>query len=94
MTVDNVSRSVFDARLPTLDYDVTATPGQLYPRLLAAQQQAPIALGPFGPEFFFARPRPYRPSRQPLPDRTRPQPRRRRRHLRTPLEQSRQLHPR
>jgi cytochrome P450 len=50
MTVDNVSRSVFDAGLPTLDYDLTTTPGQLYPYLLAAQRQAPIALGPFGPE--------------------------------------------
>lgn len=50
MTVDNISRSVFDAGLPTLDYEFTATPDQLYPRLLAAQQQAPIALGPFGPE--------------------------------------------
>ena len=50
MTVDNVSRTVFDAGLPTLDYDRTITPAELYPRLLAAQQQAPIALGPFGPE--------------------------------------------
>jgi cytochrome P450 len=50
MTVDTASPSVFDAGLPTLDYDLTTTPAQLYPRLLAAQQQAPIALGPFGPE--------------------------------------------
>jgi cytochrome P450 len=41
---------VFDADLPTLDYDLTTTPAQLYPQLLAAQRQAPIAMGPFGPE--------------------------------------------
>jgi cytochrome P450 len=50
VTVDTVCPSVFDAGLPALDYDLTTTPAQLYPRLLAAQQQAPIALGPFGPE--------------------------------------------
>jgi cytochrome P450 len=50
MTVDTAGPSVFDAGLPTLDYDLTTTPAQLYPQLLAAQQQAQIALGPFGPE--------------------------------------------
>lgn len=50
MTVDTDSPSVFEADLPTIDYDVTATPAQVYPKLLAAQRQAPIALGPFGPE--------------------------------------------
>ena len=50
MTVDTATPSVFDAGLPTLDYDLTTTPAQLYPQLLAAQRQAPIALGPFGPE--------------------------------------------
>src|SRR5262245_47502209 len=50
MTVDTVRPSVFDAGLPTLDYDLDTTPAQLYPQALAAQQQAPIALGPFGPE--------------------------------------------
>src|SRR6516165_2556880 len=50
MTVGTASPSVFDAGLPTLDYDVTATPQQIYPQLSAAQQQAPIALGPLGPE--------------------------------------------
>ncbi len=43
--------SVFDAGLPVLDYDITATPPQdIYPQFRAAQQQAPIALGPVGPE--------------------------------------------
>lgn len=50
MTVDTDSPSVFEADLPTIDYDVTATPAQVYPKLLAAQRQAPIAVGPFGPE--------------------------------------------
>ena len=50
MTAGTATPSVFDAGLPTLDYDLDTTPAQLYPRLLAAQRQAPIALGPFGPE--------------------------------------------
>ena len=51
MTVDTASPSVFDAGLPTIEYDVlTATPAEVYPQLLAAQQLAPIALGQFGPE--------------------------------------------
>lgn len=50
MTVDTMRPSVFDAGLPTLDYDVTTTPAELYAQALAAQRQAPIALGPFGPE--------------------------------------------
>jgi cytochrome P450 len=50
MTVDAAKPSVFDAGLPTLEYDVTATPQQIYPQFRAAQQIAPIALGPIGPE--------------------------------------------
>jgi cytochrome P450 len=50
MTVDTASPSVFDAGLPTLDYDLTTTSRQLYSQVLTAQHQAPIALGPFGPE--------------------------------------------
>lgn len=42
--------SIFEADLPTLDYDVTATPQQIYPQFRAAQEVAPIALGPVGPE--------------------------------------------
>ncbi|CDP88532.1 MULTISPECIES: cytochrome P450 [Mycolicibacterium] len=42
--------SVFDAGLPTLDYSVTDTPQQIYPQFRAAQETAPIALGPIGPE--------------------------------------------
>jgi cytochrome P450 len=50
MTVDTASPSVFDAGLPTIEYDITTTPAQVYPQLVAALRQAPIALGPFGPE--------------------------------------------
>ena len=51
MTADAKIPSVFDAALPVLDYDAAATPPQeIYPQLLAAQQQAPIAIGPLGPE--------------------------------------------
>ncbi|KLI06740.1 cytochrome P450 [Mycolicibacterium senegalense] len=42
--------SVFDAGLPTLDYSVTDTPQQIYPQFRAAQETAPIALGPIVPE--------------------------------------------
>jgi cytochrome P450 len=50
MTVGTVPASVFDADLPTLAYGAEDTPAQVYPRLQAAQRQAPVALGPFGPE--------------------------------------------
>jgi hypothetical protein len=50
VSIGTASPSVFDADLPTLDYDLTTTPAQLYPQLLAAHRQAPIAMGPFGPE--------------------------------------------
>lgn len=41
---------IFAAGLPTLDYGLTDTPQQIYPQFRAAQQQAPVALGPIGPE--------------------------------------------
>lgn len=50
MTLDAAKPSVFDAVLPTLSYDVTATPQQIYPQFRAAQQESPVALGPIGPE--------------------------------------------
>lgn len=50
MTVDVLCPNVFDAGLPTLDYDVKDTPADVYPRIRQAQAQAPIAIGPFGPE--------------------------------------------
>lgn len=42
--------SVFDAGLPTLHYEFEEPPAQVYPRIREAQQQSPIALGPYGPE--------------------------------------------
>lgn len=50
MAVDTVLPSVFEADLPVLSYDHTESPAQVYPRLRAAQQQSPIAIGPIGPE--------------------------------------------
>jgi cytochrome P450 len=50
MTVGTAAPSVFDADLPTLAYEGTETPAEVYPRLQAAQRQAPVALGPYGPE--------------------------------------------
>ena len=50
MTVDVLSPNVFDAGLPSLTYDVDETPADVYPRIREAQAQAPIAIGPFGPE--------------------------------------------
>lgn len=42
--------SVFAAGLPTIDYDHAAHPGDAYQITRAALAQAPIALGPHGPE--------------------------------------------
>jgi cytochrome P450 len=50
MTVGAAPPSVFDADLPTLEYGAEETPAEVYPRLQAAQRQAPVALGPHGPE--------------------------------------------
>ncbi|MHA7649865.1 cytochrome P450 [Mycobacterium sp. ML4] len=50
MTVGTAAPSVFDAELPSLTYEPNETPAAVYPRIQAAQLQAPIALGPFGPE--------------------------------------------
>jgi cytochrome P450 len=50
MTVGAAPASIFDADLPTLTYDPEEIPADIYPRLQAAQRQAPVALGPHGPE--------------------------------------------
>lgn len=42
--------SVFDAGLPTLSYDHLDDPDQAHRAIAAAREQAPIALGPHGPE--------------------------------------------
>ena len=50
MAVNTLCPNVFDAGLPTLTYEFAETPAEVYPRIRAAQQQAAIAIGPFGPE--------------------------------------------
>ncbi|OBG14379.1 cytochrome [Mycolicibacterium celeriflavum] len=50
MSIRTTKPSVFEADLPTLAYDITATPQDIYPQFRAAQDVAPIALGPIGPE--------------------------------------------
>ena len=50
MPVDTLSPNVFEAGLPSLEYEFTETPAQVYPRIRAAQRQAPMAVGPYGPE--------------------------------------------
>jgi cytochrome P450 len=50
MTAATGAPSIFDAGLPALEYDVTESPHAVRDRIRAAQQRAPIALGPFGPE--------------------------------------------
>jgi len=50
MTVGASPARVFDAGLPTLAYDATETPAEVYPRIRDAQRLAPIALGPHGRE--------------------------------------------
>jgi cytochrome P450 len=50
MTVGAAPASVFDADLPMLAYGDDEPPAEVYPRIQAAQRQAPIAMGPHGPE--------------------------------------------
>jgi cytochrome P450 len=50
MTAVTALPQVFDADLPRLDYSVDETPAEVYPRFQEAQRQAPVAIGPIGPE--------------------------------------------
>jgi cytochrome P450 len=50
MSINTLCPDVFDAGLPVLSYQLADTPTDVYPRIQAAQQQSPIALGPYGPE--------------------------------------------
>jgi cytochrome P450 len=50
MTVDTSAPSVFDAGLPTLQYDITDTVHEVAPRIHDVRKQSPIAIGPLGPE--------------------------------------------
>ena len=49
MAVGTVPRNVFDAGL-LLSYGTEESPAEVYPRFQAVQRQAPIAIGPLGPE--------------------------------------------
>ena len=50
MSIDQTVASVFDADLPVLKYELTATPADAWPEFERAQRQAPIAIGPVGVE--------------------------------------------
>ncbi|OBA61614.1 cytochrome [Mycobacterium sp. 1100029.7] len=50
MAVGTAPANVFDAGLPALSYDPGETADEVYPRLQEALRQAPIAIGPYGPE--------------------------------------------
>jgi cytochrome P450 len=50
MNAGSAAPSVFEADLPTLSYDLTATPHDILEDVRTAQACAPIAIGPLGPE--------------------------------------------
>ena len=53
MTLDTIelsSPSVLDAALPTIDYEHVQDPEDAHRLIRQAREQAPIALGPHGPE--------------------------------------------
>ena len=53
MTVDTINAtcpSVFDAGLPTIDYELAQSPDEAHAIIREARLQAPIAIGPHGPE--------------------------------------------
>jgi cytochrome P450 len=50
VVVATAAPNVFDAGLPSIEYDHTESPLEVYPRIREAQLRAPIAIGPVGPE--------------------------------------------
>jgi cytochrome P450 len=50
VTIESHCPNVFDAGLPTIDYTDADSPGQAHEIVRAAREQAPIAIGPHGPE--------------------------------------------
>jgi hypothetical protein len=50
MTTTAARLSVFDAALPTVPYHGVRCPDEAHEIIAAARLQAPIAMGPFGPE--------------------------------------------
>ncbi|MDT5017580.1 MAG: hypothetical protein QOD39_3740, partial [Mycobacterium sp.] len=49
-TIDLRVPTVFEADLPSLDYDDAPTPGEVHRRIGQAMAQGPVAMGPRGPE--------------------------------------------
>ena len=50
MTIDTLSPSIFDMSWPSFAYHDVADPDQAHRIIRRAQRQAPIAMGPYGPE--------------------------------------------
>ncbi len=50
MNVNSAAPNVFEARLPTFTYSLTAAPHDILEDVREAQSCAPIAIGPLGPE--------------------------------------------
>lgn len=50
LTLDHPTHGVFEAGLPTVDYDTIDEPARVHAMLRAAREQSPIAIGPHGPE--------------------------------------------
>lgn len=50
MTTATDAPNIFEAGLPALEYEVTESPHAVRDRIRAAQQRAPIVIGPLGPE--------------------------------------------
>ena len=50
MTVERQTPSVFDVAWPAIGYHDSRDPDEAHRLIRQARQQAPIALGPYGPE--------------------------------------------
>jgi cytochrome P450 len=50
MTIDTLTRNLFDVAWPTFAYQEAVDPVEAHDMIRRAHQQAPIALGPYGPE--------------------------------------------
>ena len=50
MTVDTLLPSIFDVALPTIAYHEAPHPDEAHAAIALVREQAPIALGPYGPE--------------------------------------------
>src|SRR5215469_2021827 len=50
MTIDTLARNLFEVAWPTFAYHEVVDPVEAHDMIRRAHQQAPIALGPYGPE--------------------------------------------